>query len=237
MDGIVKPAGEGAALAAPSAHQVHLWRAPLDVSPRLTARFADTLSEGEHERVARLRFATDRSRYANGRGWLRHMLGGYLDADPATLAFVADAHGKPRLTNPPAPWLHFNLSHSGAMVVFAVACDREVGVDVERVREDVDVDGVAQRSFTAPQRRELAGMPSAARTPAFYAMWTRNEAYLKATGVGLAGAGMELEPPSGWLVTAFDAGPGYAAAVAVQRDCVEVPPAATHLAPPRIELA
>lgn len=232
MDGSVDPARERPAPAPPSAHQVHLWRAPLDVPPHLAARFAGTLSEGERERAARLHRAEDRLRYSTSRGWLRHLLAGYLDVDPATVAFVTDAHGKPRLSSPAAPWLRFNLSHSAAIVVFAVAHDREVGVDVEETRDDVDIDGVARRSFTAAQRGELAGMDPATRASAFFAMWTRNEAYLKATGTGLGGAGKESEPPSGWSVASFDAGPGYAAAAAVQGDGVDIPTVPTDAAPP-----
>lgn len=216
-------------LTAPRADEVHLWRAPLDVSPQLAARFATTLSEDEHERAARLRRPTDRLRYSVGRGWLRLLLAGYLEAEPVDLAFIAGEHGKPRLTTP--SWLRFNLSHSGAIVVFAVARDREVGVDVEEIHDevDVDIDGVSRRLFTPAQSRELAELGPAARTAGFFAMWTRNEAYLKATGTGLGHAGKEHDQPAGWLLTAFDAGPGFAAAVAVEGHDVEIPAAATEV--------
>jgi 4'-phosphopantetheinyl transferase len=218
-------------LTGPRADEVHLWRAPLDVSSQLAARFAATLSEDERERAARLRRPTDRMRYSAGRGWLRHLLAGYLETEPAELAFIAGEHGKPRLTNPSASWLRFNLSHSAAVVVFAVARDREVGVDVEEIRDDVDVDieGVSRRVFTARQSRELAEMEPAARPSAFFAMWTRNEAYLKATGTGLGHADQEHDQPAGWLLSAFDAGPGFAAAVAVEGHDVEIPMAATEV--------
>ncbi len=230
---IVKLTGERAVRTAPQPHEVHLWRAPLDVSAQLAARFADTLSDAEHERAARLRGARDRSRNTTARGWLRHLLAGYLDAQPGALAFAVDARGKPCLTSPSAPWLRFNVSHSGAIVVFAVAHERELGVDAEQIRDDVDIGAVAGRYFTAQQRQELAEMHSAARTPAFFAMWARHEAHLKAMGTGLAGAGNQAHQPSGWTLTEFDAGPGYAAAVAVKGEGVDIPSVATDLAQPQ----
>lgn len=215
--------------APPRAHEVHLWRAPLDVTPHPAARFADTLSDGERDRAARLRGATDRARYIAAHGWMRQLLAGYLDADPHALVLVAEEHGKPRLTSPAVPWLRFNLSHSAAMVVFAVARDRDVGVDVEHMRDDVDFEGVARRLFTARQRAQLATLSGVERTAAFYAAWTRNEAHVKATGTGLAGADGFLDEPPGWTLTAFATEPGYAAAVAVRGDGVAVPATATAI--------
>ena len=123
--------------------------------------------------------------------------------------------------------LRFNLSHSAGLVVVAVARDREVGVDAEEIREDVEIDDISRRMFSAQQCSELATLPSSARAAGFFALWTQNEAYVKATGTGLGGADRGPEPPKGWSVTAFDAVPGYAAAVAVQGDDVQIPPLAT----------
>ena len=49
-----------------------------------------------------------------------------------------------------------------------MARNRDVGVDVERMRDDVDIDGLARRYFTDDQRPEL-GAPAATRTAAFFA--------------------------------------------------------------------
>ncbi len=211
------------------ADAVHLWRAPVDVSPDLAARLASTLSENEKAQAARLRRPEDRSRYVSAHGWLRHLLAGYLDASPALITFVAGDHGKPRLEDPLARWLRFNMSHTAGLVAFAVARDREVGVDVEEIRDDVEIDGISRRMFSAEQCRELDALPPPARAAAFFATWTRNEAYVKAAGTGLGGAERGVDAPQGWSVKAFDAGPGYAAAVAVEGGEVEIPLVATQL--------
>lgn len=230
MDGVVSPPCTiPPSERAPGSHEVHLWRAPLDVPTELASRFADSLAPEERRRAARALDPGARRRRAAGRGWLRLLLGGYLDAEPASLAFGADAHGKPRLARPAAPWLRFTVSHSGPLVVFAVARGRDIGVDVEQVREDVDIDGLARRLFSARQRRELAAMPPAVRGLAFFELWTRHEACVKATGAGLARAGAESHRTAGWSLTSFDAGSGYAAAVAVRGDGVHVPPAALDI--------
>ncbi len=219
---------------APRDDEVHLWRAPLDVSPQIAARFAATLSDAEHERAGRRRRANERSRSIAGHGWLRQLLASYLDVHPAALAFDLDpgGHGKPRLSNADDSWLRFNLSHSGAIVVFAVARGRDVGVDVEEIRDDVDIDGISARLFTEDQRHQLAARPPQDRTPAFFAMWTSNEAYVKATGRGLPGTDREGRERSSWQLAPFDPGPGYAAAVAVEGYGVEIPPAAAVLSVP-----
>lgn len=211
-----------AVLAAPHAHEVHLWRAPLDISAQLASGFGDTLSTPERARAARLRDAVARSRYATAHGWLRHLLAGYLDVPAHALAFVADVHGKPRLRAGSARWLRFNLSHSGGVVVFAVARDREVGVDVEAMRDELDVEGISGRFLTDQQHHELMTMDPAGRSAAFFAAWTRNEAYLKGIGTGLDGGAHDLDRTPGWTVTGFDAGEGFAAAVAVE-GTIDVP--------------
>lgn len=207
--------------------QVHLWRAVLDLPPAVAAELAGSLSAEEHERAGQLRGATVASRYRCARGWLRHLLGRYLDSDAGSIVLRGGTNGKPRLH--PESWLRFNVSHSDGLVVVAVARDREVGVDIERIRADIDVGAVARRFLTVRQRGELASLADGARTQAFFALWTRNEAYLKGLGVGLDGGDHEVDAAPGWSVAAFDGGRGYASAVAVEGVEVVIPPVATPL--------
>lgn len=215
----------------PRAGEVHLWRASLEVSPPVAEHLRNTLSADEEERARRLRRPGDAGRYECARGWLRLLIGGYVGSSPASIAFGTGEHGKPRLSDESLSWLRFNASHSGDVAVYAVATEREVGVDVERIRDDLDVIGVARRFLTARQHRELSGLGAEARITAFFAMWTRNEAYLKATGTGLAGADREinLDLLPGWSLATFDAAGGYAASVAVEGDSVAIPEQAAEL--------
>jgi 4'-phosphopantetheinyl transferase len=212
----------------PSPNEVQLWRATLDVPPPLAGRFAASLSEDERTAAARRRDAVDRLRYVAAQGWLRMLLAGYLGADPRALPLSRSVAGKPSVAAEAR--LRFNMSHCGSIAVYAVAVAREVGVDVERIREDVDIAGVARRYFTADQRRQLDQLSPAARPAAFFAMWTRHEAYLKARGTGLGGADHPHDERSRWSVSAFSAGPGLAAAVAVEGTAVRVPLHAAEMA-------
>ncbi len=209
--------------------EVHLWRARLDVSPRVAHELGATLTSAERARAARLRDRTARARFVSSRGWLRHLLADYVGADAPSLTFSIGAHGKPALDAPSGTALRFNLAHSAGVVVFAVARDREVGVDVERIRHDVDVDAVSRRYFTDAQRLHLTAAPAATRTAVFFATWTRLEACMKATGLGVAGTDHARGEPDGYTVRSFDAGRGYAAAVAVEGDDVPLPSRAATL--------
>jgi 4'-phosphopantetheinyl transferase len=221
----------------------------LDVGPEELARLATTLSEQELDRSRGFRFERDRARFIAGRGQLRMLLGGYLDARASEIALVEGPNGKPRLAGGTA-LLRFNLAHSDDVVVFAVAWNREVGVDVERIRFDFLVDQVARQHFSPRERRDLVSLPEGERLRAAFDCWTRKEAYLKASGVGLTvpldGFDVTVRPGEPvrlfrhdaesaenghWSLHAFDAGPGYAAAVAVEGPSCRVPSAARRLGP------
>ena len=121
-------------------------------------------------------------------------------------------------------WLRFSVSHSGELALLAVAHGREVGVDVEAARARRRMQGIADRSFTADEAAAIrSAATEAERDATFYRLWARKEAYLKATAEGLAGSlaafdALRLRPPAGgtgWEFADVDAGPGYAAALAV----------------------
>jgi 4'-phosphopantetheinyl transferase len=202
---------------------------------------AQPLSSDERERARRFRTESDRTRFMCGRGWLRQLLAGYLDVDPADLAFTQGDRGKPRLARPDVPWLRFNVSHSAGVAVYAIARGRAVGVDVEEVRQDFPVDAVARRFFPASEHRALAALPADDRINAFFAMWSQKEAYLKGMGVGLGevdraiAATPDYRQPidegerADWSLASFDAGPGFAAAVAVEGAQVRIPTVAQLL--------
>lgn len=121
-------------------------------------------------------------------GALRGVLSRYLGEDPAAIELRSGERGKPMLADPDAA-LRFNLSHSGGLVLIAVCRDREVGVDVQRMRKR--------------RGRE--------RSPEFFAQWTRREAIAKCHGVGL----WAPLPDTPVAVRELDVEPGYAAAVAI----------------------
>jgi 4'-phosphopantetheinyl transferase len=189
----------------PAADEVHVWTVQL---PAATPVDESVLSADEQERAGRFHFAADQTRYRATQVILRRMLADYLGVEPAKLAFTRDSSGKPHLVlSPEQPPLTFNLSHSGGVLLYGVALARRVGVDVEAIRTNFDLMELARGQFAPAEVDKLASVPEAARGPAFFACWTRKEAYLKARGEGLGfplnkfavTLGPDEEPAVSWL--------------------------------------
>jgi len=214
--------------------EVHLWRVFISGAAASEAAAAGTLSEDERARASRFRFAADRDRFVASHAALRRILASYLGAAPASLVFGAGTHGKPFLDAPAhGRSLRFSLSHSGDLALVAVSLEREVGVDVERVRPRADLEGFTARYFSPRERDALARVPPGDRLRAFLEIWTLKEAYLKACGDGLARAldAFDVtvdEAPSRlaavrdrpgeearWTLQRVEAGEDFAAALAV----------------------
>ncbi len=203
---------------------VHVW---LAVMPGGWEPRADTLSAAERERAAKFIFERDCTRYLFHHMALRRILSGYTGLPPGDVPFAAASGGKPFLPAPYGCW-RFNLSHCGEAAVCAVAHGREVGVDIERVRAMEAAESIAGRFFAPAEREALRGIPEARRDAAFFACWTRKEAFIKATGEGLQRAldsfSVPVDPeecgpwplPGGWTLTGLPGIPGYACAVAVE---------------------
>jgi len=162
---------------------VHVIAGDLDLGEDRLAEVGRFLAPEELDRASRFRFARDRNRFTAGRGLLRELLGGYLGVRPEQVAFSYGPYGKPALAG---RQLFFNVSHSGATVVFAFCRGAEVGVDVERLGNGCDDESVARRFFARREVEELFGLPPARRPRAFLTCWTRKEAYIKARGEGLS---------------------------------------------------
>jgi 4'-phosphopantetheinyl transferase len=221
--------------------QVHVWRIGLDSAPVALEILRKTLSSDEKERAGRFRFDRDQQAFIVRRGWLRFILGRYLEQDPASLQFSYNPYGRPFLQSETAGQLYFNLSHSQGLALFVFARQVEIGVDIERERSDFDCFKLAERFFSARERAELNALPVGSRSQAFFLGWTRKEAFIKAHGEGLSlpldhfdvslGPGeparlvatrMGLEAPDQWSLFNLEPAPGYLAALAVRSRWVEL---------------
>lgn len=225
---------EGHARLELAADEIHVWRAELDQPDATAERLARTLSPDEQERARRFLLERVRARYVVGRGLLRAILGRYLGREPHGLRFVYAGRGKPALGPEEATDLRFNVSHSAGVALFAVAREREVGVDVEQLRPMPRAERIAERFFSLPEIEALAAVPDARKAEAFFTCWTRKEAYIKARGDGLGhpldrfavtispgeparlsavGDG-DASEIARWSLAGLPAGPGWVAALA-----------------------
>ncbi len=165
---------------------IHLWLASDlgTLDPTLAARYAAMLNPEEQARWQRFIYAHDRQRFLLTRALVRTVLAQYLDvADPASLAFITNAHGKPALAG--ASNINFNLSHTKGLVALAVTSAHQIGVDVEAVNRRVEMLELAARYFSASENQQLLELSGAEQRERFFRLWTLKEAYVKARGLGL----------------------------------------------------
>jgi 4'-phosphopantetheinyl transferase len=165
---------------------VHVWSANLDVGTQCLQALQGTLSIDEQDRATRFHFCKDRRRFIAARGVLRAVLGRYLKRDPSELRFRHNACGKPALHRESAEGLCFNISHSAGLALYAVARDREVGIDVEYLRPSLARERIAERVFSPTEVTALRRLPGELQPEAFFTLWTLKEAFIKAKGDGFA---------------------------------------------------
>jgi 4'-phosphopantetheinyl transferase len=189
------------------------------------------LSRDELERARRYRFDADSTRFVTARGMLRMALSRYLHRKPRDIVFEYDLNGKPELKEELSDDMQFNVSHSGSKVVMALARGRRVGVDVERVDNDIPCLNLARHNFLLREVAVLEEIPEEERAKMFCRIWARKEALLKAMGIGLGGLRQSLDLSDGedvffqgvqWRILDLDIAQGYAAALAVEGSICEI---------------
>ena len=217
---------------------VHVWGVLLESDTATVDRCRSWLSADERERGARCMRTDHQIQYVLARGGLRVLLAHYLGTDPAALRFHNGPRGKPSLLGEAghAHVLRFNLSHSSGRMLIAVARNREVGIDLEVVRETIEVAKLAARFYTPEERRRVQALSGSDQAQEFYRYWVAKESVLKGQGVGLAAlqhcaiapSGNSLEATaritpgsgldSGWRIRWVDCGVQWNGAVASSGD-------------------
>jgi 4'-phosphopantetheinyl transferase len=216
--------------------EVHVWRVDLAVGASGVESLAQILSDDERARAARFCFQKDRENFTVARGILRVLLGRYLDLEPSRLAFSYGPHGRPALADRNGSReLCFNISHSNGLALYGFTHDREIGIDVERIRPEMANEQIAERFFAPQEVATLRALPPDAQLEAFFNCWTRKEAFIKASGEGLSlpldqfavtlttgepaaiiSIKDDAETASHWSLQALTPGAGYVAALAVK---------------------
>lgn len=215
--------------------EVHVWIADLRIGGERASELERILSAEERERAGRFKFEKDHVQYVAARGFLRQILGRYMRIDPASLLFRYNGYGKPYLADEFGSDLRFNVAHSHGLALFGITSRLEIGVDIERFRENFATQEIAERFFAPEEVKTLLTIEPAKRTEAFFDCWTRKEAFIKARGMGLSlslrdfvvafGAGAtpallnskeDPDAPRRWQLRNLEPAPGYAGAVAVE---------------------
>jgi 4'-phosphopantetheinyl transferase len=167
-----------------SVDEVHVWQANLDEHDAASLRIV--LAADENSRADRFHFTKDREHFIVARALLRKLLAAYVGLRAAELQFSYGEKGKPSLADSGPSAVNFNLAHSGGRALYAFSRGREVGVDLEFIREDLESEKIAARFFSPAEVAALERVPLELRKLAFFNCWTRKEAYIKARGEGLS---------------------------------------------------
>ncbi|MBW2580370.1 MAG: 4'-phosphopantetheinyl transferase superfamily protein [Deltaproteobacteria bacterium] len=217
---------------------LHGWRTTSDQPLLSVQELKSLISRDEVERAERFHFERDRTRFLARRGLLRIILGYQLGVDPHTVRFRYPASGKPEVAAiSDKGKLCFSMSHSHGLALYVIGWNRNVGIDVEKIRPLHEVEPIARRFFSTSEATAIQKLPESQKMLGFFNCWTRKEAYLKATGDGLSRPLDEIiaslvpgetaklmsvagdkEEPSRWSLIDLTPAPGYVAAV-----CVEAP--------------
>lgn len=216
--------------------EVHIWRAILEFKAFQMENLIPTLTSEELERAKRFYFQRDHDRFIVTRGLLRIILGHYLNIEPSQLEFCYNSYGKPYIAGESGQnSLHFNLSQSYGVALYALCWGQEIGVDIERIDPKVEIEQISERFFTPREVANLRSLPKKKQTEVFFKCWTRKEAYLKAKGVGLSiplnnfevslvsekstallNTSCDSKKADQWSLIDLNSLPGYAATLAVK---------------------
>jgi 4'-phosphopantetheinyl transferase len=223
-------------------NEVHIFAAPLDLpQPELEKRVA-TLSLAEKERAGKFKFDKHRNRFIAGRGLLREALAHYLQTEPIALDFSYSERGKPEFPpHFPKTGIYFNLAHSENLALLAITRIGSIGVDVEHIRPVNNVEELVARFFSKREDELFQKLSDPEKPAAFFNLWTRKEALLKATGEGignrlnqvevsfLAGESAKLLAISGdtakaaqWTLQELLPTPGFVGALAIESQNLRV---------------
>jgi 4'-phosphopantetheinyl transferase len=130
--------------------EIHIWYASLD---KPVPWFRKLLSSDEGKRTKRVQFDEHQKRFIVRLGILRTILGHYLSVNPSSIQFTYGKNGKPALADTfGRGTVHFNLSHSNGIALYAFTRDREIGVDIEHIRDISEVEQIVERFFSEREK-------------------------------------------------------------------------------------
>ena len=164
--------------------EIHVWSHTIHFDDPFLREAPYLLSNEEMQRASRYHFEKDRRVYESGHVFIRKILAHYTSIEASKLELSPIVNQKPKLENAPFR-LHFNISHSGNKILVALGFNSDVGIDVEKVLPDFDMDGFAEANYHANELAQFRSLSNNEQTDYFYKIWTRKEAWLKLTGEGI----------------------------------------------------
>lgn len=225
-----------------SAREIHIWQASLQASPQFFLFLQSLLSPDEIQKASHFYFQKDRTQWTIARGILRVLLSLYEQTEPQLIRFAYNDYGKPHLLSErqEASSLQFNLSHSHDLALYAFARERQLGIDLEYMRSNVEYDALVNATFSSLEQELFSALPVEQKQQAFFCGWTRKEAYVKACGLGLScpldsfhvsfhpkearflGLPEESSEMARWTMYHLPLSPGYAGALVAEGEICQL---------------
>jgi 4'-phosphopantetheinyl transferase len=165
-----------------------IWLSWIPQSEEIRNEFRSLLTDAERARMFRYTQKMDQLRFLTGRAWLRQLLSLRWHMEPLQIKLQTTARGKLFVDadREQLPTVHFNVAHSGELVLIAFHSAVEVGVDIEWLDQDMNWSEVARNVFTPEDYRQWTTMPSEQKSRDWLRRWTLQEAVEKAIGCGMA---------------------------------------------------
>lgn len=212
---------------------VELWHGVLQDTLVLNRNYWSLLNDSERSNAGQRRTPEMQNRYSEIHARKRLILARYLNCRPEAVHIAIEKYGKPYLPDH-LDWT-FNVSHSGDHYAIAVARACRLGFDIEISRHRSNLAGLVGKCFAPREIDYWQALPEDERSAAFYRFWTRKEAFVKATGRGIAlgldrcvidpdnpgrmlGVPDGYGPASAWRLFGVELGDGIVGAVAADRD-------------------
>lgn len=222
------------------------------IDTELLAAHEALLTPDERDRYGSFYFERDRRLFLATRALVRTVLSNYSAVSPGDWRFATSEHGKPLIFAPVVtPAIHFNLANTPGLVVCVVSVAHEpLGVDVERIDQEVEAVGLAERYFSLSEASRLRALPAREQAGRFFTYWTLKESYIKARGLGLVlpldqfsfllGDEINVEfdarlanDASSWRFALLDVPPHHMIAISVKTGGAALSLRATHVVPLR----
>ena len=141
------------------------------------------LSKNEKNKANEFQYLDDKLSFTKCRSILRSTLSKWLNCGPSEINIIHRENGKPYLEH--SKVIEFNITHTKGLAAIAFSIDSEVGIDVENLNREINLDQVAKKVFTTSEQSLINGNNQNDKKKTFFRLWTSKESYLKSTGLGL----------------------------------------------------
>ena len=164
---------------------IDLWLA--DCRDHDSERCRLVLNAAELARAQQYKTDHTRRRFIVTRAILKQILARYQDIKAEHIGFDQGQYGKPFLSGQhEGEGLVFNVSHCADKLAVVIGTEQQLGVDIEQHKTMASMSGLVNKCFAESEVQFWRGLSESEQTSAFFDIWTAKEAFVKATGRGIA---------------------------------------------------